>query len=201
MRRRYRSYSPIRPSFGIRSGRHHVRSPSTTALPFTVISDLRFARARSISYEANRSSFLICEPFLPNPISLLIGSCDVLQHKYPEATLHRSKMQPLPPLRSGPDQIIWVTSVNPEPDLSHRVFSNGVNENVQLYHRYNNIKTFSTLRPYKVLSASTRSEDESAGVMTWLEKTTLTCKSKSSLNHVKADYRRQGHVSLCSCKK
>jgi len=86
-------------------------------------------------------------------------------------------MQPSPPLRSGPDQIIWVTSVNPEPDLTHRVFANGVNENVQLYHRFNNIKTFSTLRPYKVLSASARSEDENAGVMTWLEKTTLTCKS------------------------
>jgi len=105
----------------------------------------------------------------------LMSSCDVLQHKYPEASLHRSKMQPSPPLRSGPDQIIWVTSVTPEPDLSNLVFTEGVNENVQTYYRYNNIKTFSTLRPYKVLSASTRSEDENAGVMTWLEKTTLTC--------------------------
>jgi dedicator of cytokinesis protein 3 len=110
-------------------------------------------------------------------------------------------MQPLPPLRSGPDQIIWVTSVNPEPDLSHRVFSNGVNENVQLYHRYNNIKTFSTLRPYKVLSASTRSEDENAGVMTWLEKTTLTCEPTVLFYHAKADYCRQGNIPLCSRQK
>jgi len=148
-----------------------------------VISDLHYARVRSTSYGENRgSSFRTCESPLPYQYEIeLIVSCDVLQHKYPEATLHRSKMQPLPPLRSGPDQIIWVTSVNPEPDLSHRVFQNGVNENVQLYHRYNDIKSFSTLRPYKVLSASTRSEDENAGVMTWLEKTTLTCEPSSPL--------------------
>jgi dedicator of cytokinesis protein 3 len=102
-------------------------------------------------------------------------SCDSLQLKYPEATLHRSKMQPSPPLRSGPDQIIWVTSVTPEPDLSQRMFADGVNENVQQYHRYNDIKTFSTLRPYKVLSSSSGGTEESAGVMTWLEKTVLTC--------------------------
>jgi hypothetical protein len=88
-------------------------------------------------------------------------------------------MQPSPPLRSGPDQIIWVTSVTPEPDLSQRMFADGVNENVQQYHRYNDIKTFSTLRPYKVLSSSSGGTEEGAGVMTWLEKTVLTCLSPS----------------------
>jgi hypothetical protein len=55
------------------------------------------------------------------------------------------------------------------------MFGDGVNENVQLYHRHNGIKTFSTLRPYKVHSPTSLGEDDSTGVMTWLEKTTLVC--------------------------
>lgn len=85
-------------------------------------------------------------------------------------------MQPAPPLRAGPDQIIWVTSVTPEPDQSQPMFAAGVDENVQLYYRHNGINTFSTLRPYKVHSPATVTEDDTTGVMTWLEKTTLTCK-------------------------
>jgi hypothetical protein len=57
------------------------------------------------------------------------------------------------------------------------MFGAEVDENVQLYHRHNGINTFSTLRPYKVHSPASVSEDDNTGVMTWLEKTTLICKS------------------------
>jgi hypothetical protein len=111
-------------------------------------------------------------------------------------------MQPSPPLRSGPDQIIWITSITPEPDLSQRVFGDGVHENVQRYYRYNNLKTFSSLRPYKVLSASTRAEDENGGVMTWLEKTTLTCECLVLFSiFVKADAGRQRLVPFRTGEK
>jgi hypothetical protein len=67
MRKRYRNYSPTRPSSGTRSGQHHVRSLNTTESLSMVTSDLRFARARSMSYEASRgSSSLICTSLLPN---------------------------------------------------------------------------------------------------------------------------------------
>ena len=107
-------------------------------------------------------------------------SCDGLQFKYPEATLHKSKMQPTPPVRSGPEQVIWVTTVLPEPDRSLPVFVDGVNENVQNYYRHNAIQTFSSLRPYRVHSPATDAdEDDGSGVMTWLEKAILTSKWRS----------------------
>jgi hypothetical protein len=106
-------------------------------------------------------------------------------------------MQPSPPLRNGPDPIIWVTSVTPEPVLTQAVFGDGVNDTVQSYYRHNDIKTFSTLRPYKVLSASLR-EEEDAGVMTWLEKTILTCES---LVRMGADSYRQRYFPICSGEK
>jgi hypothetical protein len=67
MRKRYRNYSPTRPSSGTRSGQHHVRSLNTTESLSMVTSDLRFARVRSMSYEASHgSSSLICTSLLPN---------------------------------------------------------------------------------------------------------------------------------------
>lgn len=106
---------------------------------------------------------------------MIVRSCDALQLKYPDATLHRSKTQPAPPVRAGAEQFIWVTSVTPEPDLSKAMFTDGVNENVQHYYKHNAVHTFSSLRPYKVHSpAVNEEEDDGSGVMTWLEKTTLT---------------------------
>lgn len=90
-------------------------------------------------------------------------------------------MQPAPPVRTGSEQVIWVTTVTPEPDKSLPMFADGVNENVQHYYRHNAIKTFSSLRPYKVHSPATnQEEDDGSGVMTWLEKAILTSKFRTT---------------------
>lgn len=71
-------------------------------------------------------------------------------------------------MRNGDEQVIWITSVIPEPDLSQPVFSDHVEENVQMYWKYSGIRTFSTLRPYLL------DPGEMDPVMTWTEKTVLT---------------------------
>lgn len=126
-------------------------------------------------------------------------SCDELQHKYPLATFHKSKTPPTPPVRSGTDQLIWVTPVSPEPDMSHPVFSENVDvdDNVRQWHKYNGIKTFSSTRPYKVHSPRRHSDqvevidngERRGGLMTWLEKTVLISEFSAILHP---------HFSACS---
>lgn len=68
--------------------------------------------------------------------------------------------------------------MTPEPDLSLPIFADEVNENVQQYYRYNHLKTFFSLRPYRVNFTPTLdpADDDGSAVMTWLEKTTITSK-------------------------
>ncbi|ORX40680.1 hypothetical protein BD324DRAFT_654448 [Kockovaella imperatae] len=94
--------------------------------------------------------------------------CDEIQHKHPAAIIHRSKVPPPESDRDGEDQVIWITSVHPEPDPDHPALAEGVPESIQSYHKNNEIKTFSCLRPYS------RAESVGEGVMTWIEKTWLT---------------------------
>jgi len=101
--------------------------------------------------------------------------CDTIQHKHPSASIYRSKAAPPESMRNGEEQVIWITSVLPEPDLSHPIFGDSVAESVQVYRRYNEIRTFSSQRPYLV------NPQEADPVLTWTEKTVLTsqCCSRS----------------------
>ena len=95
-------------------------------------------------------------------------SCETIQHKHPLASIHRSKLAPPEAVRNGEEEVIWITSVLPEPDLSQPVFADAVAANVQLYWRHNGIKTFSTQRPYLA------DPQETDPMMTWTDKTLLT---------------------------
>ena len=94
--------------------------------------------------------------------------CDLLQRKHPQATIHRSKIPPSESVRFGDDQVIWVISVSPEPDVSHPALGETVADNVQSYWRWNDISRFSATRPY------VRDQRDSDGVLAWTEKTWLT---------------------------
>nr|XP_019044242.1 hypothetical protein I302_07525 [Kwoniella bestiolae CBS 10118]OCF23172.1 hypothetical protein I302_07525 [Kwoniella bestiolae CBS 10118] len=98
--------------------------------------------------------------------------CDALQLKHPQATLHRSKIPPLPSARQSPNPLIWVTPLAPEADLTRAVFGDGVAENVQSHWRYNAVREFSSLRPYM------RDQNEVEVVLTWTEKTVVTTKEE-----------------------
>lgn len=82
--------------------------------------------------------------------------------------IHRSKVPPPESVRHGDEQVIWVTSLVPEPDTTLPMFHERVSENVQSYHRHNGVKRFSSVRPYA------RDRGEIDTVLTWTEKTVLT---------------------------
>jgi len=94
----------------------------------------------------------------------------VIQQKFSNATIYRSKVAPSESTRRGSHQVIWVTSVEPKPDLSQPIFSEivGVDENVQSWWRSNGIKRFTSDRPYL------KDPGESEAVMSWIERTILS---------------------------
>lgn len=98
----------------------------------------------------------------------LTSSCETIQLKHPTAMIHRSKIPPPEAIRHGLEPVIWVTSLVPEADLSSPVFSDKVAENVQNYRRWNNVKRFSSTRPYA------RDGGEAEAVLSWTEKTIIT---------------------------
>lgn len=91
-----------------------------------------------------------------------------MQVKYPSAMIHRSKIPPPESVRHGDEQVIWITSLTPEPDASLPVFRDAVPENVQSYYRYNGVKRFSSVRPYA------RDRGDVDTVLAWTEKTIVT---------------------------
>ena len=82
--------------------------------------------------------------------------------------IHRSKVPPPEAIRLGPESVIWVTSLVPEPDLSSPVFGENIAERVQDHWRNNAVKVFSSTRPY------TKERAETEAVLTWTEKTVIT---------------------------
>nr|XP_018260970.1 uncharacterized protein I303_06687 [Kwoniella dejecticola CBS 10117]OBR83128.1 hypothetical protein I303_06687 [Kwoniella dejecticola CBS 10117] len=98
--------------------------------------------------------------------------CDALQLKYPQATIHRSKIPPSTSIQQSTEPLIWVTPLAPEPDLTKPIFSDRVSENVSSYFRSHRIKDFSSFRPYM------RDQNEHEVVLTWTEKTVLTTKEE-----------------------
>ncbi|TYJ58828.1 hypothetical protein B9479_000260 [Cryptococcus floricola] len=100
--------------------------------------------------------------------------CDKLQDKYRQATIHRSKIPPPESIKSGLDPVIWVMPLTPDPDLSKPIFSSQneahVPEPVQAYWLTNNIRRFSSMRPYL------KDPGEREAVLTWTEKTIVTTK-------------------------
>jgi dedicator of cytokinesis protein 3 len=100
----------------------------------------------------------------------VVFSCEQIQAKYPNATIHRSKIPPSESARAGED-IIWITSVVAEPDPAHPALHHGVPANVQAYHRFNGVSRFSSTRPYMV------DPEEREAVLTWTEKTLITSQS------------------------
>lgn len=97
-----------------------------------------------------------------------------MQVKYPSAMIHRSKVPPPESVRHGDEQVIWITSLAPEPDLSLSVFRETVPESVQSYRRHNGITRFFSVRPYA------RERGELDTVLTWTEKTILTSEPRLS---------------------
>jgi dedicator of cytokinesis protein 3 len=95
-------------------------------------------------------------------------SCEAIQLKHPTAMIHQSKIPPPEAVRHGPEPVIWVTSLVPEPDLSLPVFSDRVSDSVQRYWRHNEVTQFSTTRPYA------KDRGETQAVLSWTEKTVLT---------------------------
>jgi hypothetical protein len=74
-------------------------------------------------------------------------------------------------LRSSTDQLIWVTSVIPEPDTSAPVFTNvDVGENVLEYWKHNAVDRFSSQRAYYVDGEG----DGGDATDMWTEKTIMT---------------------------
>jgi hypothetical protein len=94
-------------------------------------------------------------------------SCDQIHSKFPNASIHRSKIPPSSRMREEGD-IVWVTSVVPEQNPAHPALQEGVSANVRDYHRHNGVTTFSSMRPYMV------DPTETDAVLTWTEKTILT---------------------------
>lgn len=96
--------------------------------------------------------------------------------KFPRSTIHRSKIAPTPELiESG--EIIWVTSVQPEPEASHPALRPEVDAGIQAYWRYNGIRKFSSSRPFvKDPKANGGGGGGGAGILTWTDKTTLISK-------------------------
>ncbi|WVQ72639.1 hypothetical protein IAR50_002198 [Cryptococcus sp. DSM 104548] len=103
-----------------------------------------------------------------------VDLCDTLQTKYRQATIHRSKIPPPESIKSGLDPVIWVMPLTPEPDLSKPILSSQndahVPEPVQAYWLSNNIRRFSSMRPYL------KNPGEREAVLTWTEKTVVTTK-------------------------
>ena len=128
-------------------------------------------RIRTLSSAVSRGSIITtCKQYRDEGLVSIDAeiSCEILQHKHPTATIHRSKIAPSESVRNSEKAVIWITSIVPEPDLLHPVFADSVSENVQLHWRFNGIKTFSSRRPYLV------NPQENDPVLTWTEKTILT---------------------------
>lgn len=71
-----------------------------------------------------------------------------------------------------------MTSVQPEPDLSHPALRAGVEPGIQAYHKSNGIRRFSSSRPFvKDLPAQEAGHVAGQGTLTWTEKTTLISES------------------------
>lgn len=112
-----------------------------------------------------------------------MSSCDALQHKYPQATLHRSKSPPTQAAQNAPGGVVWITHVQPEADMTGPTFGESVPVNVQNYHRHNHVQQFSYLRPIPTPGASD-SETEgrvqhngNSGVLQWMERAVMISKS------------------------
>lgn len=95
------------------------------------------------------------------------ASCGILQTKYRQATIHRSKIPPPESIKRGTDPVIWIMPVTPEPDLTNPVFGENVSDNVQSYWRWNGIRRFSSVRPYL------KDPGEGETALAWTEKTLL----------------------------
>ena len=133
-----------------------------------------------LSEVSRGSNTLTCEIHWTDSVTKLMFSCEAIQLKHPTAMIHRSKVPPPEAVRHGPEPVIWVTSLDPEPDLSLPVFSDRVSESVQRYWRHNEVTIFSTTRPYA------RHQEETEAVLTWTEKTVLTgeCGFAKALEHI-----------------
>ncbi|EIW72245.1 hypothetical protein TREMEDRAFT_25841 [Tremella mesenterica DSM 1558] len=99
--------------------------------------------------------------------------CESIQHKYPNASIHRSKVSPSTTANEQ-GGVIWITPLTPEPDLSLPVFKDRVQGNVQAWHRYNGVNRFSSLRPFVPASQADEGDEGKEAVMTWMEKTIVT---------------------------
>jgi dedicator of cytokinesis protein 3 len=103
----------------------------------------------------------------------LTTSCDTIQVKHPTARLHRSMVAPSEALQNGEELVIWVTGLNPEPDLSKPALRvPTVSENVQSYWRHCDIDTFSCQRSYRSTAHDGTGENDILDL--WIEKTILT---------------------------
>lgn len=68
----------------------------------------------------------------------------------------------------GDEPVVWITPLQPEPDVSSPVFADSVSDAVQSYYKNNNVNRFSSTRPYQ------REKTDLDPVLTWTEKTVLT---------------------------
>lgn len=121
----------------------------------------------------------------------MLSSCETIQHKFPNSSIYRSKIPPSESIRNGMDQVIWITSVEPRPDLAKPVFNEwlGMDDNVQSWWRHNGVKSFTSDRPYL------KDAGETEAVMSWIERTIvisepgvpLTSSSKTLTVNIAAD--------------
>lgn len=128
--------------------------------------------------------------------------CDQMAAKHPDALIHRSKVPPSEAVRYGTEPVIWVTTVNPVPDLKQPVFAKGVNPNIQHYYKYNSISTFETARPYYM------HPDEREPVLQWIEKTTVTTanklpalQSRAEVIHIHLDHVSPVQTAIAAVRK
>lgn len=110
------------------------------------------------------------------PFQRYVDFCEIMMVKFPAATMHRSKIPPSHMLRNNGQDVLWITTVNPEADLARAVFDQQVPEAVQAWWRHNDIKKFSSSRPY-ILDA-----EDTSGMLVWTEKTII--ETVNSLPHL-----------------
>ncbi|KAL7418467.1 Deoxycytidine kinase 1 [Cryptotrichosporon argae] len=117
--------------------------------------------------------------------------CETIQAKYPNATIHRSKIPPPESVRTGSEECIWITSVSPVPDLTAPMFRELVNPAIQAYWKSNGINVFESQRPYIV------DPEEKESVLQWIEKTRLTTAEQlpGLLNRSEVVQIRHEHIS------
>ncbi|KAK4687917.1 hypothetical protein P7C73_g2195, partial [Tremellales sp. Uapishka_1] len=94
--------------------------------------------------------------------------CESVQHKHPTATLYRSMVPPSEATRLSDESTIWITSVDPEPDMALPVFKDTVSDNVQAHWKHNRVNNFSGQRPFYI------DGDMDSLTDLWVEKTILT---------------------------